>query len=88
MRLFSIKFVEKVMNVIQVTLDEDADVGFLQKMIENIKGVVGTSHIKTGRTASSSDIDDWIKNIHSIQADIDPSLIDMDDERTRYIMSK
>ena len=76
------------MNVIQVNVDENADVGFLRKMIENIKGVITTTYVKPVSPTSSSEVEEWINNLHSLQADIDPSLIDMDDERTRYILSK
>lgn len=31
---------------------------------------------------------DWIKNMSTLSDTFDSSLIDMDDDRTRYIMSK
>lgn len=57
-------------------------------MIENMKGVLGTSIEKRNETSSQSKSDAWLEKLHSIKRDIDPSFIDMDDERTRYIMSK
>lgn len=32
--------------------------------------------------------EEWLNNLHEIKRSINPDLIDMDDERTRYIMSK
>lgn len=76
------------MTQIVVTLDKNADTTLLRRMIENMKGVLGTSIEKRDETTSQSKSDAWLKKLHSIKRDIDPSFIDMDDERTRYIMSK
>ena len=76
------------MTQIVVTLDKNADTSLLRRMIENMKGVLGTSIEKRNDTSSPSKPDAWLEKLHSIKQDIDPSLIDMNDERTRYIMSK
>ena len=76
------------MTQIVVTLDKNADTTLLRRMIENMKGVLGTSIEKRTETPSQSKSDAWLEKLHSIKRDIDPSFIDMDDERTRYIMSK
>ena len=76
------------MTQIVVTLDKDADTNLLRRMIENMKGVLGTSIKKKDETSFQSRSDAWLEKLHSIKQDIDPSLIDQDDERTRYIMSK
>lgn len=76
------------MKQIVVFLDKDADSTFLRRMIENMKGVLATSIVKRNEISTQSKSDAWLERLHSIKQDIDPSLIDMDDERTRYIMSK
>ena len=75
------------MTQIVVTLDNTADTSLLRKMIENMKGVIKTS-VQSIKKTESDDADEWIKKLHDIKRDIDPSLIDMNDERTKYIMSK
>lgn len=76
------------MTQIVVTLDKDADTNLLRRMIENMKGVLGTSIKKKDEASSQSRSDAWLEKLHSIKRDVDTSLIDQDDERTRYIMSK
>lgn len=73
---------------IRVTLDDNADVSLLRKMIENMKGVIRTSLERSGGKSSDHNTDDWLATLESIRKDIDPSLIDLDDERTKYILSK
>ncbi len=75
------------MTQIVVTLEKDADSKFLRRMIENMKGVVKTS-IKKEPKVDEQTTNEWLEKLHSIKDAIDPSLIDMTDERTRYIMSK
>ena len=72
------------MTQIVVTLDKDADSKLLRKMIENMKGVLKTSIKRETKDKK----EDWLDKLHSIKDAIDPSLIDMNDERTRYIMGK
>lgn len=77
------------MTQIIVTLENGADSNLLRRMIENMKGVVDTSIKKQHtETLSSSKSDAWVEKLHSIKRSIDPSLIDMEDDRTNYIMSK
>lgn len=47
---------------------------------ENIK--------KDMESTSHSKLDVWLDKLHSIKRDVDPSMIDMTDEHTKYIMSK
>ncbi len=75
------------MNQILVTLDNTADASLLRRMIENMKGVIATS-VQSLKKSEQDDPEEWIKNLHAIKNSINPDLIDMDDERTRYIMSK
>lgn len=76
------------MNVIRVTIDESADVSFLQKMIENIKGVVRTTHERSVNNEDSPDFKRWVDDLRSIKDCIDHSKIDISDERTKHILSK
>ncbi len=75
------------MTQIVVTLEKDADSKFLRRMIENMKGVVKAS-VKREPKTEDKKTNEWLEKLHSIKDAIDPSLIDMTDERTRYIMSK
>lgn len=75
------------MTQILVTLDNNADASLLRRMIENMKGVIATS-VQSIKKADNEDAEEWISNIRAIKRSIDPNLIDMNDERTKYIMSK
>lgn len=75
------------MTQILVTLEKDADSKFLRRMIENMKGVLKAS-IRREDKLNSKKTEDWIAKMRELSDSIDPSLIDMSDERTRYIMSK
>lgn len=78
-----------IMNEIVVTLDKDADAGLLRKMIQNMKGVVKTSIRKNQRESKEdTNAENWIRKMKELSSGIDSSIVDMDDERTRYIMSK
>ena len=76
------------MKQIVVTLESGADSSLLQKMIENMKGVLRTSLQSTVKSNREKNTDEWMETLHSIKRGIDPSLIDMSDERTRYLMPK
>ena len=73
------------MTQILVTIDNNADASLLRRMIENMKGVIATSVQSIKKT---DDAEEWINNLHAIKSKINPDLIDMNDERTKYIMSK
>lgn len=75
------------MTQILVTLDHNADASLLRRMIENMKGVIATS-VQSIKKSDHEEAEEWIKNLHEIKRSINPDLIDMNDERTRYIMSK
>ena len=75
------------MTQILVTLDNTADPSLLRRMIENMKGVIATS-VQSIKKSDNDDAEEWISNLHAIKRSINPDLIDMNDERTKYIMSK
>lgn len=80
------------MTQIVVTLEKGADSSLLQRMIENMKGVLkATVRAKESQKEEetiSEETQEWIDRMHNLRNSIDLSMIDMDDERTRYIMSK
>ena len=76
------------MTQILVTLDNGADADLLQRMIQNMKGVLNTTLSRTPFVKKEEEEDGWFDKLESLRRGFDPSYIDMDDERTRYIMSK
>lgn len=73
-----------------VTLDNSADISLLQRMIENMKGVIRATVASASpkEFKQREDNKQWIDMLHSVKNEINTALIDMTDERTRYIMSK
>ena len=76
------------MTQIVVNLENNADGNFLRRMIENMKGVVKTTLTHTSANLEKSDESEFMSSLHAIKNAIDPSVIDMSDPRTNYIMSK
>lgn len=76
------------MTQIVVTLDSNADENLLRRMKENMKGVVKTSLNHSESRHQSKTGSNFIETLHEIKQSIDPSIIDLNDPRTNYIMSK
>lgn len=76
------------MTQIVVTLENNADETFLRRMIENMKGVVKTSLTYSSPNREKTEKSDFMDSLRAIKGAIDPSVIDMSDPRTNYIMSK
>lgn len=76
------------MTQIVVTLDKNVHKNFLRRMIENMKGVVKTSFRHTKIKEDKAEKSDFMETLQSIKNLVDPSVIDMSDPRTKYIMSK
>lgn len=74
------------MTQIIVTLENGANTPLLQRMIENMKGVVKTSISITQPKVAEKD--DWVDKITALSESINLSMIDVDDERTQYILDK
>ena len=75
---------------IVVTLDNNADSNLLRRMIENMKGVLKTS-VKTESITNKETEDKrtaWIQALSQLTESVNSSMIDLNDERTKYIMSK
>ena len=75
------------MTQIVVTLDKDADSKLLRRMIENMKGVLKAS-IKRETKSDDNKTEAWISKMRELSNSIDSSIIDKNDERTRYILRK
>lgn len=71
-----------------VTLENGADINLVSSIIENIKGVLKASIKKENQVQKENSHEVWMRKIKELSNSVDPSLIDMTDERTRYIMSK
>lgn len=80
------------MTQIVVTLEKGADSSLLQRMIENMKGVLkATIRAKESKKENETiyeETQEWIDRMRNLSNSINLSMIDMDDERTRYIMLK
>lgn len=77
------------MTQIVVNLENGADTSLLRRMIENMKGVLNTTlHRTENHNVKDEEIQEWIGILHSAKSRIDPSVIDMNDEKTKYLMSK
>lgn len=70
-----------------ITIENDADASFLRKLIKSLKGVSDISPFpKKERIQKKKDADEWMHAIRQLAGSNDPSSIDMEDERARYIM--
>lgn len=76
------------MTQLLVTLDNGADVTLLQRMIENMKGVLSARLSKTSDNRDTEEADAWFDRLETMRKSYDSTYIDMNDERTRYILSK
>lgn len=80
------------MTQITVTLENGADANLINKIFQNVKGVLKT-HInekkdKVFTRSKDKEAEEWINNLHDLVKRVDKSVIDMNDDRTRYILSK
>ena len=84
------------MDQLIVNIEPGANGEFLRKIIKNIKGIGDVvlkkdveiqSKVKSMRKTDKK-TEEWIRKMRSLSNSVDPSAIDMNDERTRYIMSK
>ena len=76
-------FIAQIMTQILVTLENNADSKLIKNIIENIKGV-----LKTSLWQHETNSKEWIDKVKALSNSIDSSIIDWNDERTKYIMSK
>lgn len=76
------------MTQIVVTLENGADSNLLRRAIENMRGVIKAKIQRDASVHSSDETADWISDMKALSQKVDPSIIDLNDERTKYIMSK
>lgn len=70
-----------------VTIENEADKSFLRRAIENMKGILSVSE-HNPQSIATDKRSEWLGQLEAMRRMIDPSLVDTNDERTRYIMSK
>lgn len=73
------------MTQIVVTLDNNADSSLIQRIIENISGVVSASMKKVSPSARNQE---WMDRIDSLANRVPADVIDWDDERTKYLLTR
>lgn len=78
------------MKQVVVTLEQGADASLITRILENIKGVVRTSmrDYSEDHVQEDSETTEWIKKMKNLSNSVNPSVLDMEDERTKYLMSK
>ena len=76
------------MTQMTVWLDNDANPAVIKKVLQNMKGVMKISLHKEKKKKDEVKAQEWINELHRLVNNVDRSVIDMKDERTRYIMSK
>ena len=74
------------MTQITVTLGEDANPSIIQQVLQNMKGVLKVSIHKENSSKEKEVSDDWLNDLNRLIKNLDRSAIDIDDERTRYIL--
>lgn len=87
-KIQTINFEDKMTQIL-VTLENGADSGLIQRIIDNIKGVFHTSVETVSVTKNSTKQDnDWIRQIKELSNSFDTNLLDKEDDRVRYLLNK
>ena len=75
---------------ITLDLEDYAKPSEIRKLLKNIKGVarVSTQNKTLSSTKKQVDEKEWLAMIDKLQNSVNPSDIDWNDERTRYIMGE
>lgn len=75
---------------ITLDLEDYAKPSEIRKLLKNIKGVarVTTQNKTLSSTKKQVDDKEWLAMIDKLQNSVNPSDIDWNDERTRYIMGE
>lgn len=76
------------MTQMTVWLDNDANPAVIKKVLQNMKGVMKISLQKDKHKKEDVKAQEWINELHRLVNNVDRTVIDMNDERTRYILSK
>ena len=84
------------MTQITATLDNNADPNLIRKIFENVKGVLFTT-VKSDKedekgisldNLPSEEKKEWLNKLNRLYDNVDREAIDLNDERTQYILSK
>ena len=75
---------------ITLDLEDYAKPSEIRKLLKNIKGVARVSTQNKTLSSTKKQVDDkeWLAMIDKLQNSVNPSDIDWNDERTRYIMGE
>lgn len=75
---------------ITLDLEDYAKPSEIRKLLKNIKGVARVSTQNKTLSSKKKQVDDkeWLEMIDKLQNSVNPSDIDWNDERTRYIMGE
>ena len=75
---------------ITLDLEDDAKPSEIRKLLKNIKGVARVSTQNKTLSSAKKQLDDkeWLAMIDKLQNSVNPSDIDWNYERTRYIMGE
>ena len=75
---------------ITLDLEDNAKPSEIRKLLKNIKGVARVSTQNKTLSSTKKQIDDkeWLAMIDKLQNSVNPSDIDWNDERTKYIMGE
>ena len=87
------------MTQITATLSKEADPNLIRQIFENVKGVIATSVTfkKEGENTNdelskenkiSPEKKEWLNKLDHLYNNVDREAIDLNDERTQYILSK
>ena len=76
------------MRQLTLTLTKDADIDIINRILENIKGIENISYSESFKKDNKRKAQNLINKIREIRDEIDLDKIDLDDERTKYLLSK
>lgn len=76
------------MRQLTLTLTKDADIDIINRILENIKGIKNISYSESFKKDNKRKAQNLINKIREIRDEIDLDKIDLDDERTKYLLSK
>lgn len=76
------------MTQMTIWLDKDANPAVIKKVLQNMKGVMKISLHREKNKKEEVRVQEWISELHRLVDNVDKSVIDRNDERTRYILSK
>lgn len=87
------------MTQITATLSNEADPNLIRQIFENVKGVIATSvtfkkeaehanYVLSEESNLSPEKKDWLNKLNRLYNNVDRGAIDLNDERTQYLLSK